>query len=616
MCGIAGWIDWAEDLSYQGPLIEAMVDTLNHRGPDVKGRCWLSPRAALAHRRLIVIDPRGGAQPMIHTASDHSYAVTYNGEIYNFRELRSELETRGHTFATQSDTEVLLHSYLEWGEECVRQFNGIFAFGLWDSKKQRLLLARDHLGVKPLFFAQRGSALLFASELKALLIHPLVKAEVDGEGFAELCKYGPRTPGCAVYRDVHELRPGRMLVCSANCTRNIQYWVLPSAPHNDDLVTTRERIRMLLEDTVRRQMISDVPISTLLSGGLDSSGVTALAAKEMKRDRKALRTYSIDIADSAQHFHGNALRPGLDAPWVERVSNYVQSNHQTIVVDTPELLDSFLVPMRAHDLPGMGQVETSLYLLFKGMKKEVTVALSGESADELFGGYPWFHRKDAVAAETFPWDVMMTGEEGGMREDRYAWLSPAMIENSQPREYCARRYREALTEVPRLEGEDPRAARMREISYLNLTRFLSLLLERKDRMSMAVGLEARVPYCDYRLVEYVWNIPWEMKMVDNIEKGILRQVFADVLPDDVRNRKKSGFPSSQNPSYLGAVRSWTLDILNDSNAPVLPLINTNLVRAVAEGKAPRIYLGEWEGFLFEHVIQINAWLKEYGVTVQ
>ncbi|HEX3642069.1 MAG TPA: asparagine synthase (glutamine-hydrolyzing), partial [Ktedonobacteraceae bacterium] len=260
MSGIVGWIDWTEDLTRQNSLIEAMAETLNHRGPDAKG-CWLSPRAALAHRRLIVIDPSGGTQPMVYTAGDYTYALTYNGEIYNFRELRSGLEVRGHTFRTQSDAEVLLHAYLEWEENCVQHLNGNFAFGLWDGKRQQLLLARDHLGVKPLFYAQRGSAILFASELKALLLHPLVKAEIDEEGLAEIVKPSVTvTPGFGAYCDVYQLRPAHMLICTCNNTRIVQYWTLRSASHTDDLPTTVERIRELIEDTVRHQMIADVPL--------------------------------------------------------------------------------------------------------------------------------------------------------------------------------------------------------------------------------------------------------------------------------------------------------------------------------------------------------------------
>ena len=608
MCGIAGWIDWKDDLTRQGPLLVRMADTLCHRGPDAQGQ-WLSPHAALAHRRLIVIDPQTGDQPMVYHLGDRTYAITYNGETYNFRELRHELESYGHTFHTHSDTEVLLHAYVEWGEECVQHLNGIFAFALWDEQKQHLLLARDHLGVKPLFYAQRGSAILFGSELKVLLAHPLVQAEVDADGLAEILTF-VRTPGSGIYRDVHELRPGHMAVCRENGMRITRYWALRSAPHSDDLQATTEHIRMLLEDTVKRQLIADVPIVTLLSGGLDSSGLTALTANEFQREGKDLHTYSIDFTDSAQHFLSSPLHPSLDAPWVERVSKYVGTQHHTIMVDASALVENLLVPLYAHDFPTAGQMTSSLYLLFKAMKQEATVALSGESADEVFGGYPWFHSEAALKAQTFPWLPAFLGR----MESTMSWLSADILQKVHPTEHIERQYRQAIAEVPQLNGEDALEARRREMFYLNLTHFLPFLLERKDRMSMATGFEARVPFCDYRLVEYVWNIPWEMKTADAIEKGILRRAFAHVLPKDVLNRKKSAYPSAQNPAYEKMTRDWALQILNDSNAAIQPLLDTRVAQTLVENNAaglPGITLVS----LSERIIQMNEWLKKYQVTL-
>jgi len=418
MCGITGWIDWEKNLTSQGPIMECMVERLHHRGPDVQG-LWLSSRAALAHSRLIVIDPQGGSQPMLYQAGEYTYALTYNGELYNFRELRSELESRGHSFHTRSDTEVLLHTYLEWEEDCVHHLNGIFAFGLWDEQKQQLLLARDHLGVKPLFYAQRGSAILFGSELKALLAHPDVKAEIDTAGLTEIFSFR-RTPGSGVFLGVYELRPGHILTATCHHTQITRYWNLCSQAHTDDARTTSEHIRALLEDTVRRQLIADVPVVSMLSGGLDSSGLSSLAAREYKREGKQLHTYSIDFVDSARHFQGDAFRPGLDAPWVKRVREYIGSKHYTIMVDTPELIENLLVPVHAHDLPTTGEIETSLYLLCKAMKEHAVVGISGEAADEVFGGYPCFFNKVAINAPTFPWFVMMGATNN---KSTFFWLS-------------------------------------------------------------------------------------------------------------------------------------------------------------------------------------------------
>jgi asparagine synthase (glutamine-hydrolysing) len=581
MCGIAGWVDWEEDLTHHRSTLERMADTLGRRGPDAQG-CWISPRSALAHRRLIVIDPAGGKQPMIYQENGYTYALTYNGEIYNFRELRRELERQGHAFRTQSDTEVLLHAYIEWGEDCVHHLNGIFAFGLWDEQKQQLLLARDHLGVKPLFYAQRGSAILFGSELKALLAHPAVKTEIDATGLAEIFGFR-RAPGSGIFRDVHELRPGHIATFTRERTRVTRYWMLRSVPHTDDVETTAEKIRALLEDTVHRQLIADMPVVAMLSGGLDSSALASLTAREFKREGKILDTYSVDFVDSAQNFHGNALRPSLDAPYVKQVAEYIGSNQHTIVVNTPELRENMLVPMRSYDLPASGEMDTSLYLLCKAMKEHATVAISGESADEVFGGYPWFRDEAAVNASTFPWLSMMESLGGRMA---VPWLSPEMEQRANPYVYMNRLYREGLAEVPRLEEEDPKNARMREVFYLSLIHFLPMLLDRKDRMSMATGFEVRVPFCDYRLVEYVWNIPWEMKTVGDIEKGILRKAMTGALPEDVRMRRKSAYPSAQNPAYERETYQWAMHILDDANSPIQPFINANAIRSIAEREEP------------------------------
>ncbi|EFH84204.1 asparagine synthase (glutamine-hydrolyzing) [Ktedonobacter racemifer] len=612
MCGITGWIDWEQDLSQQQAVLEQMACTLKERGPDSEGY-WLSPHAALAHRRLIVIDPVGGKQPMLFTQGEQTYALTYNGELYNFRELREELRTRDHVFRTHSDTEVLLHAYVEWGEECVNHFNGIFAFAIWDEARQRLFIARDHLGVKPLFYAQVGSAVVFGSEIKALLAHPLVEPVLDDEGMKAIF-VSLFMSGGGIFRDIHELRPAHCATFTRERTHIRPYWQLVSRPHTDDLETTAEYIRSLLKDTVKRQLIADVPVVTLLSGGLDSSGVTSLAAREFQSEHKVLDTYAINYANSEEHFEGNAIRPSIDRPYVEQVARYLPTNHHDVVVSTDELIENLLVPMRAHDRPKMGQIETSLYLLFKVIKQNATVALSGESADEVFGGYPWFHQEHVLNTPTFPWIAARMNPRGDNQFMNMGtpFLSPALAQELQPREHMQRLYQEALAEVPRLEGESPRDARIREIFYLNMTRFLLLLLDRKDRMSMATGLEVRVPFCDHRLVQYVWNIPWEMKTVDNIEKGILRRAFSGLLPEEVRMRRKSAYPTSFDPAYTQAVRRWTLEILNNANAPVNAFVNGAFIRQLAEHPDEEMR-GENAYFLFDYLIQANAWLQEYHV---
>jgi asparagine synthase (glutamine-hydrolysing) len=424
--------------------------------------------------------------------------------------------------------------------------------------------------------------------------------------------FGPmRVPGSGIFHGIRELRAGHCATFTREQVRIRQYWSLQSAPHTDNAEQTAEHIRALLEDTVRRQLIADVPVATLLSGGLDSSGVTALAALDFKREGKTLDTYSIEYVDLAQFFEESAVRPDIDTPWIKRVSAYTGTNHHPITVDSPELVESLLVPMRAFDLPGMGQISTSLYLLFKEIKKQATVALSGESADEVFGGYPWFHDETVLNTPTFPWRIsgrnMLASTGRGL-------LSPALYDSVHIQEFITEQYEAALAEVPRLAGEDARAARQREIFYLNQTRFLPMLLDRKDRISMATGLEVRVPFCDYRLVQYVWNIPWQIKSIDGREKGILRHALSHVLPDDVIQRKKSAYPTSHNPSYLNAVSEWALRILDNPNSPVRNLVNTKAVRTLAEGKGTELPR-EARMATMDFVIQLNTWLDEYHVTL-
>lgn len=539
--------------------------------------------------------------------------LSYNGELYNTADLRAELESRGHRFSGHSDTEVLLHAFSEWGAGCLPRLNGIFAFALWNEREQRLFLARDRLGVKPLFYARRPGLFLFASELKALLAHPAVEPVVDREGLAEVLVLGPaRTPGHGVFQGVSELQPGCWLTYDRNGLRAGAYWRLESHPHNDDLETTVARIRELLEDAAERQLVSDVPICALLSGGLDSSALTAFAARACAREGRRLRTFSVDYVGNDIHFRPNDFQPTSDAPWVRRVSEFLGTDHQEVLIDTAGLVDALTTAVHARDLPGMADVDASLYLFSREIKRHATVALSGECADEVFGGYPWFRRQEDLASHTFPWTRRL--------DHRLQLLAPEVVAEIRPQAYLERRYREALDEVPRLPGEAPHEARMREITYLTLTRWMPVLLDRKDRMSMAVGLEVRVPYCDHRLVEYVWNVPWSLKAMGGVEKAILRRALKGVLPDDVLERRKSPFPKTHNPAYLTAVRAWLQEILADPGSPLLPLIDRRAVSRLVRAETPDLdvpFFGQLMRLpqLFAYLIQVDTWLREYRVRL-
>jgi asparagine synthase (glutamine-hydrolysing) len=607
VCGIAGWVDWSRDLREQGPVVAAMTATMRNRGPDAGG-VWLSQHAALGHRRLAVIDLTGGVQPMSAArpdAPDRTAVLTYSGELYNFTELRTELRSRGHAFTTASDTEVVLRAYLEWGTGCLARFNGIFAFAIWDEHERRLLLARDHLGVKPLYYARYRDGLVFGSEPKALLANPLVEAELDEEGLGLLfAMFGTHEPGRSPLRGIQEVRAGTAVVVTDTGVRESTYWQLSALPHTDDEQTTVDTVRQLLADTVRRQLVADVPLCALVSGGLDSSAITALAAGHTASTGTEVRTFTVDFERSAEDFVASDMRPDLDGPYARELVAHLGTRHTDVVLATPDLLRAQGAATRARDLPSLGDLDVSLHLLFAAIQGRSTVALSGESADEVFGGYHWFHDPAAVGRPMFPWAPPGTGF-GDV-------LAPRLKRAVRPAEFLGDRYRAALAEVPTLDGESAAEHRHRVVSYLALTRFLPVLLDRKDRMSMAVGLEVRVPFCDHRLVQYVWNVPWALKCLDGVPKGLLRRAVADLLPASLVNRRKSAYPSAVDPGYDLTLRTAVRTLLKDG-APAAALVDPDRVMALVDGTSTK---PAWQQRMaLAYLLQIDYWLRTYRVRV-
>ncbi|HZG61542.1 MAG TPA: asparagine synthase (glutamine-hydrolyzing) [Anoxybacillus sp.] len=614
MCGITGWIDFQRDLRIEKETIEKMTETLTKRGPD-DTNTWFTVNAAFGHKRLVVVDPKGGIQPMTRMKNDHAYTICYNGELYNTEDIRKELLRRGYQFRGHSDTEVLLTAYMEWQEQCLQFLNGIFAFAVWDEKRQQLFLGRDRLGVKPLFYRHDGSSLLFGSELKAILAHPDVKAEINREGLAEIFGLGPsRTPGHGVFSGVDELRPAHALIFSREGLKIWRYWNVKSDIHTDSLEETVEKIRFLLTDAVTRQLVSDVPVCTFLSGGVDSSAITAIAATAFEKEGKGpLHTYSIDYEENDKYFKANDFQPNADGPWIEKMSQAFGTVHHRCVITQQDLADYLTEAVIVRDLPGMADIDSSLLWFCRKMKEDFVVSLSGECADEIFGGYPWFHRPDDLARDGFPW-MRSTEARVGLLKDE--WKNKLNLQ-----EYVQQRYNETIEEVPRLEGENPLEAKRRELFYLNMIWFMTTLLDRKDRMSMGASLEVRVPFADHRLVEYVWNIPWEMKMYGNREKGILRRALEGILPNDVLYRKKSPYPKTHHPLYTKLVKQWLKEILADKTSALYEFFEQEKLMQIVEteGKA---FQEPWFGQLMTgpqllaHLGQIHVWFKEYGISIK
>ncbi|WP_340610991.1 asparagine synthase (glutamine-hydrolyzing) [Xenorhabdus bharatensis] len=611
MCGIAGWVDFKINIKEQLTEVAQMTRTLINRGPDAEG-IWHSDHVAFGHRRLAIIDLEGGKQPMeAEVMTSNSAVVTFCGEIYNYRELRDELKSLGHDFRTSSDTEVLLKAFLQWNVGAVNKLNGMFAFGIWDKHRQELILARDRVGVKPLYYFPTEHGIIFGSEPKAILANKHVPRRVTLDGLRELLDM-VKTPGKTIYEGMYEVRPGEIIKFSRQGLFKTTYWKLEASPHTDSYDATVQTVRSLLEDTVRRQIISDVPICTLLSGGLDSSTVTAMVAKELGSTK--VRSFSVDFSKNQGNFAADSVRGSPDAPFARALSEHVKSEHSEILLDSKELLDPSVRAsvLKATDIPPAywGDMWPSLYLLFREIRRYSTVALSGEAADEIFGGYQWFRNPAAVQADTFPWLTSGSSRYFGGTQ----LFAPDFLRQLDQQAYRQEAYQDALREVPVLPGESPENRRMREITYLNMTRFLQTLLDRKDRMSMAVGLEVRVPFCDHRLIEYVFNTPWQMKVADGREKSLLRAAVADLLPDSILNRVKTPYPATQDPRYENGLRQELREVIEDHNNPVLPLLNLNKTKTQLE-RAGQDTSQPYNRGSLEVVLWINRWLKEYNIEL-
>ena len=612
MCGIAGWIDNRRDLRNEGEVIKKMTGTLVRRGPDAEG-VYLRENVCLMHRRLIVIDPENGIQPMTIRKGDANYTIVYNGELYNTDELRAELSASGYSFRGHSDTEVLLTAYVHWGEACLERLNGIYAFGVWNDASQTLFLARDRMGVKPLFFYSYPDGLVFGSEIKTLLANPLVRPVVDNDGLKEIFLLGPgRTGGNGVIKGVKELKPAEFLVYERKTGMKVRrYWRLKACEHTDDVSTTVEKTRFLITDAVRRQLVSDVPLCCFLSGGLDSSIISKIASDEYRAGNKGtLHTYSVNYVDNRQYFKKSIFQPNSDEEYIRMMSNHIGSKHHEVILENEDLERHLADAVLARDLPGMADVDSSLLLFCREIKKEFTVAVSGECADEVFGGYPWYHNRDILFRDTFPWSQSL--------EMRQSILKPGLLKDGE--EYVKQQYSDTVNSADTLPGEEEYEVRMRQMFMLNLDWFMQTLLDRKDRMSMYCGLEVRVPFCDHRLVEYAYNMPWSIKSLNGREKGIVREAMKGILPDEIIQRKKSPYPKTHNPRYLAAVKSSLQKVLDDPASPLVQLINRPKVQEIIDSDGKALTM-PWYGQLMTgpqlmaYLVQVDIWMRTYKIEI-
>lgn len=605
MCGIAGIIGLDTDTN----ICENMLATMYRRGPDAKGRADFDI-CTLLHSRLAIIDIEGGKQPMSLIWGNEIYTITYNGELYNTEEIRQVLIKMGHRFNGHSDTEVVLHAYAQWAEHCLDRFNGIFAFGVWEEKKRRLFLARDRMGVKPLFYKKHGRGFLFASEIKTILAYPSVKAEIDNIGVMELILLGPgRTPGCGVFKGIEELEPGCCGYYSADKWIWRRYWQLRDREHTENFEETAEYVRYLVIDSIRRQMVSDVPIGTFLSGGLDSSLISSVCANEMRDNGKQLPTFSVDYDNNDIYFVPGQFQPNADGEYIRMMVDYLNSDHHWTILTPDDLSNTLMEATVARDIPGMADVDFSLLLLCKHIRKKVKVALSGECADEIFGGYPWFRDPNIRTTEGFPWSKNL--------RQRIALLPAKLAESNDPIAYVDAKYRSTLDTCDILPGTSPEEKRMKEMMVLNIRWFMQTLLDRKDRMSMYNSLEVRVPFCDHRIAEYLYGVPWEYKNYNGREKGLLRYAISDHLPDAVLFRKKSPYPKTFDPQYMQIMLGRLNDIISRPDSHLSYLISHKRINELLESTEEYPWYGQLMRApqIIAYFLQLDYWLQHYNVDI-
>ncbi len=603
MCGIAGILSSDIDLRSEKEMLWRVSDSLKMRGPDARGE-YITRSVALIHRRLSVIDPEKGVQPMRFG----KYIIVYNGEIYNTDEIRRELRFHGYVFETDCDTEVVLKSFHLWQERCAEKLNGIFAFAIYNMDSEEVFLCRDRIGVKPLFYSKTKDLFAFASRTDTLLHVKGIEPVCDENGLNEIFMLGPaKTMGKTYFQNIKEVKPGEYLYYKKGKLKSGVYWTLKASEFSDNCVQAQEHTHFLVTDAIKRQLVSDAPICTFLSGGLDSSIISKVAYDYMTDRGEILNTYSVDYKDNDKYFKSSVFQPNKDSDYINLISDYIDSDHHNIILNNTDVADSLIESTFARGVPGFTDIDSSLLLFCREIVKKHKVALSGECADEIFGGYPWYHREEILFEETFPWSRTT--------DVRHSILKNGFLKHSD--EYVKNAYDETIASTDFLDTDSRLEKRMRQMFMLNMNWFMQTLLARKDAMSMQASLEVRVPFCDYRIVEYAYNMPWSIKSYNGREKGILRKAFENELPDIITWRKKSPYPKTFNPEYVQAVSKMALCVLEDKSCALNEMINKSSIMSLIEN--PDSLSEPWYGQLMRgpqvlaYLVQIYAWIRRYNV---
>ncbi|MCL2369916.1 MAG: asparagine synthase (glutamine-hydrolyzing) [Firmicutes bacterium] len=477
--------------------------------------------------------------------------------------------------------------------------------------KNQINFKRDRLGVRPLFYYHKNGIFLYGTDIKTILAHPSVKPQVDKQGIAELILLGPgRTPSHAIFKDIKSLPPATRGYYDSDTNKLTlrKYWELTDKPHTDSFEETKQKVRALLIESIERSLESENIIGTFLSGGLDSSIISAVANRYLASKGKKLETFSVDYKDNDKHFRASKFQPNSDIAYIEEMNSFLGAKHHRILLDTDELVDALYDAVDARGLPGMADIDASLLLFCRKVKPYIDVALSGEGADEIFGGYPWFRDETIRNIDGFPWAGSLEFRKSFLKDD---------FANAIDSNYVQERYRSAITSTHILQSATPLERRMKEMTNLNLKWFGQTLFERKHCMSTMAGLATRLPFCDYRLVEYLYAVPWEYKDYKGREKGLLREAMTGILPDNVLWRKKSPYPKTHNPAYLTAVSNRLREVISDSSAPILKIIKKEALENLLGSQESTPWYGQLMTTpqTIAYFLQINYWLDKYKVEI-
>lgn len=604
MCSICGEINFKEINFANGAVIDKMNMEMKHRGPDESG-IFQGECAIFGHNRLSVMDVENGKQPMSVVYGNKKYTIVYNGEIYNCGEIKKDIVRQGIEIKTKCDTEIVLYSYILYGKDCPKMLNGIFAFAIYDGES--VFFARDRFGVKPFFYSYKNNSLIFASEIKSMLKHPQISSNINKEGLWEILYLSPNfVSGKSVFCDILELSPGECMIFSPDGLKKWKYWQINAKPFFKDRAYAVEKTKELMVDAVRRQLNSDVPLSVLLSGGLDSSVVSAIASKYYKENGKVLDTYSFEYEGNKESFKNSLFQPEKDDEFATFLADYLGTNHTVLTCPTEELTNLLLTATDFRDTPGQADIDSSLLYYCREIKKKHTVCLSGECSDEIFGGYPWFYRPEMLYSDFFPWI-----HEPRLRASLF---KDSVSSSTEGFDYIREIYKKSLTECPILDSDTEEMKTARIASYLSVNYFMTSLLQRKDRMSMASGVEVRVPFADHRIFEFVFNVPWEIKFENKIEKALLRNSMADYLPDKILWRKKSPYPKTHNPKYMKSVLTLLDERLKKGGYLSHYLDKERLLSILSKNST-------WFGQLMSSpqlvawLIQLDYFMEKYNVNI-